>query len=213
MFELLHWLFASGAGAQLSTVVVSVLISVLKKKIEWKFNLKVNVVGWWILRVQVWVGQRVWESYTECWSRKKQLRRTHLMWQQTNNKKGLRDGKTCQECQYLDSIFLSLDRVKTVDRVDMQWCVSVTFTSLNSNCRHTNTLHCVCMYTIWMICPLPVKISTRYLLVEAGYDAKKRHQVKVDKSVQCTLLSTFTCALCLITQLPGPLCLWQCPFL
>ena len=126
------------------------------------------------------------------------------MWQQTNNKKGLRDGKTCQECQYLDSIFLSLDRVKTVDRVDMQWCVSVTFTSLHSNCRHTNTVHCVCMYTIWMICPLPVKISTRYLLVEAGYDAKKRHQVKVDKSVQCTLLSTFTCALCLITQLPGP---------
>ena len=68
-----------------------------------------------------------------------------------------------------------------------------------------NTMHCICMSTIWMKCHLPVKISMRYMLDEADYDAEKNkgkgcqgcwQQVKVDKSVHCvwSLNSQVLCA-------------------
>ena len=61
------------------------------------------------------------------------------------------------------------------------------------------------MSTIWMKCHLPVKISMRYMLDEADYDAEKNkskgcqgcwQQVKVDKSVHCvwSLNSQVLCA-------------------
>ena len=152
----------------------------------------------------------------------KQLRRTHLMWQQTNNKKRLRDGKCAKSVNILILFFCPWTEYRQLTGWICNDVWALPSPPLHSNCRHTNTLHCVCMYTIWMICPLPVKISTWYLLVEAGYDAEKKQKQRLSRLLtpgkkwqKCAVHTFVNFYLCTVFDhsTPRSLCLWQCSFL